>query len=133
MPITAGDAINNKLLEKIGLLADERDAMPTTLMQATQLILTAMEYPHDPTLQKSNMSEAMGKIADYLNEAVERLLGRPQQMRTLFREIWNLIKDIPAENLDEPAKELDAALDTWIQKITHLLHGPVKMCQDHGY
>src|SRR5438477_4906327 len=99
MPNTARDATNRDDLRERILVGLQDPSMPSSLTQALQSLLAAMEYK-DEALIHASVHEGLSALQQSLNEAIGKRLGWPERVRMRCRRIWDELRDHPGENWD---------------------------------
>lgn len=129
----ANHAMMAELREPIERLAGRCDPnIPTSIMNATQSFLTALEY-EDVTLMRSSLETALLEMAQVMNEEIQKRLGWPIHSREALRSVWEVIQGHPLENWDELGSNIDARFDDMLKVLVDLRDGPVQLFQHHGY
>ena len=123
----------DKLREVLEGLASKCDAsIPKAITEALKSLLTGMDYD-DQALIRSSLESAMVSFAVAMDEAIQERIGWPQFARATCRQIWDLMRESPVENLDEAGTMIESYFDGILHVLVDLRDGPVKVLMGKGY
>jgi hypothetical protein len=129
----SASATRIRLQELIDRLSGQMDAsIPSSVNEALQSLVSAVDYK-DVALLQAAIHETLTALQESIEQAVQRRLGWPRQVKANCRRVIELIKGCPSENWDEAGTHLEARFSGMLKDLTELRDGPVKFLQEHGY
>jgi hypothetical protein len=129
----ATHATKDKLRKLVEGLAAKCDAsMPKAVTDALRSLLAAIGYD-DQALIRSSVEAVTATLATAIDEAIEKRLGWPQTARSICRQVWDMMRESPVENLDDLGTEIETAFNNMLKILIDMRDGPVKALVEKGY